>query len=170
MDDPIFILSDKAKAELPNLEQLNNKVWIEGDDTVAQIFKDAGYTVKDSNNFLSTIPQDNLQKLIESNGKWDGDIILSGYSLAGFSKALKNALELLDDGGKIAIFLWECQPSKYLDNVASYKVKHIINYYDDSLYKRWLGYSWVIYEKGYQGKRTQTLTERYGSRKEGIGI
>lgn len=163
MDDPVFILADRAKAELPNLEQLNNKVWIEGDDKLAQVFKEAGYTVKNSKDFLSNIPQDNLQTLIESNGKWDGDIILSGNSLAGFSKALKNALELINDGSKIAIFLWECQPSRYLDNVASYKVNHIISYYDDSLYKRWLKYNWVIYEKGYQGKRTQTLTERYGS-------
>ena len=163
LDDPVFIFADRARAELVNLEQLNNKVWIEGDDKLAQVFKDAGYIVKDSNDFLSNIPQDNLQALIESNGKWDGDIILSNNSLTGFSKALKNALKLIDDGGKIALFLWKCQPSRFLDDVASYKVQHNLNYYDDSLYKRWLEYSWVIYEKGYQGKRTQTLTERYGS-------
>lgn len=163
MDDPIYLFSDRAKAELPNLEQLNNKVWIEGDDTLAQVFKDAGYNVKVSNNYLANIPHDKLKKLVESNGKWDGDIVLSGYSLAQYSEVLKNAMEIVEDGAKIAIFLWECQPSTYLDKVASYKVKHIINYYDDSLYKRWLNYNWVIYEKGYQGKRTQTLTERDGN-------
>ena len=34
-NDPVFILADRAKAELPNLEQINNKVWIEGDDKLA---------------------------------------------------------------------------------------------------------------------------------------
>lgn len=162
--DPIYIFGEKAEAELPNLEQLNKKVWIEDTTgTLYKIMQDAGYTVKDGKDTLFNTSEDAFNKLVESNGKWDGDIILAGTSLGKFSQALKKALQIVEDGAKIAIFLWECQPSSYLDNVASYKVKHIINYYDDSLYKRWLNYNWVIYEKGYQGKRTQKLIERYGS-------
>lgn len=121
-DEPIYTYSDKALAEIQNLEQFNTKVWIEGKDKLLELFKDAGYTVKDGGELLSATPDDVFNKMIESNGKWEGDIILSSNSLAGYCKALKRAMELVNDGAKIAIFLWECQPSRYLDNIASYKV------------------------------------------------
>ena len=140
----------EAMAAILEKEQLNNKLWIdEVNGNISAIMESAGYDVR-SSNILTNITLPELTKLIEANGKWDGDIILADKSGRGYADALKNSLELINDGSRVYVFKLALLPSELMYDVADPKIHYHIR--GNKIHYFGKCYEWIVFEKGFSGR------------------
>ena len=155
---------ESTKALL-KVEKFNENIWepCAGHHLIVNVLKEAGYKVRTSD--LVQYPgyeYDEIGNFLDFVGEWDGDIITNPPYGLSTDFAVK-ALEVVKPGAKVAMFLrtlflegtkryeklFKVNPPKY---VYVFTNRQVSDKNDDFNKGSAVSYSWVVWEKGFQGE------------------
>lgn len=83
----------------------NSQIWecASGENHLADVFKDYGFTVKTSD-IVKRTPKTEVIDFLKYDGKWDGHIVTNPpYKMA--KEFIEKALSIVPDGNKVCMFL-----------------------------------------------------------------
>lgn len=151
-----------VKAILKYIDFGNTTVWDPGSghNSIINVLKEAGYKTR-STDIYDYGYQDEIIDFLEYNEKWHGSILMNPPYSLGLSFVLK-ALELVDEGAKVVVFLrtlflegtkryeklFKDQPPK---TVYVFSNRQVCSKVDDFTVGSAVSYSWFVFEKGYKG-------------------
>lgn len=152
-----------AVEDLIKLETFNKEIWEPacGELAISSVLEENGYKVR-SSDLINRVDNEQLD-FLESKEKWNGDII-TNPPFAFSTEFIYKAMELINDGNKIAFFLriqfLESVKRRVLFNlhpprriyVASRNLRCAKNGDFENATGNASTYCWVIFEKGYKGK------------------
>lgn len=163
-ENDYYATDPRAMEELLEFESFDRKIWEPacGEGNLAEVLKKHGHEVY-STDLIDRGYQDELLNFLESERKFDGDIITNPPFKYAKEFVLKS-LESVNDGQKVAMFL----KLNYLAGVARYKeiyqktppVRIYVfsnkrscskNNTKEGFKKRVMDYAWFIWEKGQPG-------------------
>lgn len=161
-----YATEPKATQELLKVETFNKNIWecAVGEKHITNVLVENGYNVRNSDLIKRCDDVEILDFLsADNNQKWHGDIITNPpYKLA--IEFVYKALELLEDGNKVAMLLrlqflegkkrkqlFLEHPPKYVyvfsGRVNCAKNGDFVKYGTSAL-----SYAWYVWEKGYKGE------------------
>lgn len=151
-----------VKAILKYVNFGNTVIWDPGSghNCIVDTLKEAGYKTR-STDIFDYGYQDEIIDFLEHTKKWDGSIMMNPPYSLGLSFVLK-ALELVDEGAKVVVFLrtlflegtkryeklFKDQPPK---TVYVFSNRQVCSKVDDFSVGSAVSYSWFVFEKGYKG-------------------
>ena len=163
-----YYATEPAAAEwLLKLEEFKGKpIWecASGENHLANVFKDYGFTVRTSD-IVKRTPKTEELDFLKCTDKWDGHIISNPpYKIA--KEFVEKAIELVSDGNKVCMFLkvqflegkarrklFETYPPKRIW-VSSSRLLCAKNGEFERMKEGGgsaVAYAWFIWEKGYKG-------------------
>lgn len=165
-ENDFYATDPKAVEMLLELEDFNKLIWEPacGKGHISKVLKKRGHNVI-STDLIERGYEDYRRDFLKFNGRWDGDIITNPpYKYA--KEFVEKALEIIDDGFKVAMFLkltfleskkrrelFDKYPPKTI-YVSSSRLQCAKNG-EFEKYKNGVGtaiaYAWFVWEKGYKG-------------------
>lgn len=158
-----YATEPRAVELLLELEDFRDNIWecACGEGHISNVLQQHGYTVANSNMIDRGLKGTNVIDFLQTKKRWSGDIITNPpYKFA--TEFVEQALYLVDDGCKVAMFLkiqfLETKSRKVLFDkyppktvyVSSSRLACAMNGAFDGV-SRAVCYCWYVWEKGYQG-------------------
>lgn len=163
-ENDYYATEPKAMKLLLEVEKFDNNVWecASGENHIADVLRNNGYKVKTSD-IIKRTPTTEQIDFLKYNGTWNGDIITNPpYKYA--QKFIEKALDIINDGNKIAMFLrlnflegksrkelFIKYPPKFV-YVSSSRLNCAKNGDFEKYTTSAIAYAWFIWEKGYNGE------------------
>jgi hypothetical protein len=160
-----YATEPKAAEHLLQITTLNKNIWecACGEGHLSEVFKEAGYNVY-STDLINRGYQDEIINFLETNKKFDGDIVTNPpYKYC--NEFIEKAISLIPDGNKVVMFMGinYVEGKKRREFLKKYPIKEIwvsssrLNCAKNGDFSKYNSnsarcYAWYIWEKGYKGQ------------------
>ena len=166
-ENDFYATDPKAVEMLLELEDFNRFIWEPacGKGHISKVLERQGYVVISSDIVDRGYEWGYKSDFLKYDGKWYGDIITNPPYKYG-KEFVEKALEVIDNGSKVAMFLkltflesktrrelFEKYPPKVI-YVSSGRISCAKNGEFEKYSQRAIAYAWFIWEKGFKGEPT----------------